>query len=330
MNIIKAPSQDEQIRQAIAKAIGLKELPKPDPKLRQWNKSELRFIKTEQLVTASKKLIKYVPPNCIGVIACFRSGAIPAGVVATMCHLPMYELSAQGIRPLSGGYRSSKLVKTGLPKGPYFLVDDTSHDGGQMARARRTLKDFDVVYSAVYVKKPETVDCYVEILPSPHLLEWNLIGGGNGILAGMAVDPRLRGFGIGLDFDGILCEDADFRHTDDDEQRVIEWIMNATPKYLPRYCAIPLVVSMRLEKHRKYTEAWLRKWGIRVKKLVLHPASSFKERDKNFNYIEHKGMTAKKYKCNLFIESDDRQAQGIANVCNCPVVVPDSGKIYMK
>lgn len=295
-----------------------------------WKKEDLKFIKLEQLVSDTRKLIKFIPPKCCGIICCFRSGAIPAGVLATNMHLPMFELTYTGLRPLTGGFRSSRIVNGKMPKGPYFLVDDTSHDGGQIRRARKILKNYDVIYSAVYVKNPKTVNYFSEILPSPHLLEWNLIGGGNGIMCGHAVDLRLRGFGIGLDFDGILCEDCDFQHKDEEEDRVIDWILNAIPKYMPRYCTIPLIVSMRLEKHRKYIEQWLEKWELKFNKLILHPSKSFKERDENFNYAEHKGLTAAKFKTSMFIESDDRQAQGIANISNCPVVVPNSGKIYLK
>lgn len=329
--IVRAPAsedQTEQFKAIIARALGLPKLPEPQKLERyNWKEGELRFVTTEQLVTDAKKLIQYVPSDCCGVITCFRSGAIPAGVVATTCHLPLWELTPTGLRLLGSGYRGARLPK--VPEGTFILVDDTSHDGGQMTRARRTLAKHKVIYSAVYVKKPETVDCYAEILPSPHLLEWNLLGGGNGLLSGQAIDPRLRGFGMGLDFDGILCEDSPFVHKDSEEDRVVNWILNATPKYLPRYSEIPLVVSMRLEKHRPHIEAWLKKWGLHVKNLVLHPANSFSERDKHFNFAEHKGLTAAKFKTTLFIESDYRQGQGIARKAGCPVIVPSTAKVYL-
>ena len=48
------------------------------------------------------------------------------------------------------------LVPTGRPK--FLLIDDSSHNGGAMTRARTILREHDVTFAAVYTLTPHTVD----------------------------------------------------------------------------------------------------------------------------------------------------------------------------
>lgn len=287
----------------------------------QWKPNEIEFVTCADLANDARRLVNFVPSDCQGIVAAPRSSLIPATIVATLTHLPMYSLQAGRLVALGSGGRGK--FKAG--KGRLFLVEDTSYGGGSISRCRSIL-GHSTIYSAVYARVQQHVDCYSRYLPAPHILEWNIFN--NTIIAGNAADPRLRGFGFGCDFDGVLCEDAHFPHTSNNEAEVIEWIRNARPKYITRFAPIPLVVSMRLEKHREHIQWWLDKWGIRVNKLVLNQCSTFEERDKLFDY-RYKGLEANKHRCTMFVESSEWQAQSIADLGGCPVIVPDVAKVVL-
>jgi hypothetical protein len=69
---------------------------------------------------------------------------------------------------------------------------------------------------------------YAQLLDKIHIFDWNIFN--NGIMAGRAIDPRLRGEGFMLDFDGILCPDPDRWHTDTDEATVQKWLRDVIPE----------------------------------------------------------------------------------------------------
>lgn len=297
------------------------------PHSRPFTSRDLEWISTQDLAEDALKLVQYVDPDTCGIIGVPRSGLIPAAIVATHCHLPLFELTRTGIRELGAGSRGGKW-KVPYQNRKYLLIDDSSHNGGAMLRARNVLNGVNVTYAAVYTLTPETVDVYSRILDQVHIFDWNIFN--NYILRGGAIDPRLRGEGFMMDWDGILSPDTTFRHTDKEEQRVIEWIQNVRPmRWIPRFSEIPYVVSFRLEKHRKYHEEWLNRWNIRVNNLVLHKASTFAERDSHFSVAEHKGKRFKETACTIFVESCPKQSKIIAEVSGKPVLCPVERKFYV-
>jgi hypothetical protein len=183
----------------------------------------------------------------------------------------------------------------------------------------------EAVFAAVYALTEGTADLFAVAAPGPHLFEWNLWN--NGLISGAAIDPRLRGK-IAFDFDGVLCHDTPFRHTDAEEEKAAEWYRTAPLKYRPTLVEIPLVVTFRLEKHRDVTEEWCRRWGVRIKRMVMHPAKTFAERDADFDVAGHKGTAFRESTCCLFIESDRNQAPIIAQAAGKPVIVPDTGEVF--
>jgi hypothetical protein len=296
------------------------------PHLRELRSEDLEWISTSQLVEDGLKLIQYVEPDTTGVIGVPRSGMIPAAAVATHCHLPLYELTGMGIRQMAAGSRGRNwIVPAGRPK--FLLIDDSSHNGGAMNRARTILREHDVTYAAVYTLTPYTVDVYARLLDKVHIFDWNILN--NGIVEGRAIDPRLRGEGFMLDFDGILCPDPDRWHTDADEKAVQKWLRDVRPmRWIPRLCRIPYIVSFRLEKHRPIIQKWLRQWRIPVDRLILHPAKTFAERDANFDVIEHKARRFKESGCSIFIESCPQQARVIADHSSKPVLCPSAKTFF--
>jgi orotate phosphoribosyltransferase len=295
------------------------------PHNRPLGPAELEWISTSQLVEDGLKLVQFVDESITGIIGVPRSGMIPATAVATHCHLPLYELTPKGPRQLEAGSRSISWGK--LPKPSRFLlIDDSSHNGGAMQRARQTLKDYDVKYAAVYTLSADNVDCYARLLDKVHIFDWNIFN--NGLMEGHAIDARLRG-GFMFDFDGVLCPDTPFPHTDDQEERVKAWLRDVRPmRWIPRFAKIPFLVSFRLEKHRQIIEGWLRKWRVRVGKLILHPAQTFTERDANFDVVQHKAERFRQSACTLFVESCPIQSEIIAKHSKKPVMCPSVGRFF--
>jgi hypothetical protein len=74
---------------------------------------------------------------------------------------------------------------------PFLVVDDTVYNGYAMHAARQRMANYPAIYAAVYVRPAQTqhVDIYGEILPSPHLLEWNLVN--SGMLTGRVQNPYI-------------------------------------------------------------------------------------------------------------------------------------------
>lgn len=288
-------------------------------------KGYIKYTTTEQLTRDTLKLIPLVPADCAGIVGVPRSGMIPASILATNLHLPLLELTDNGPRAMGSGYRGT-WIKFKPGKGPFFVVDDSTYCGGAMKRAREKMRKHKAIFAAVYSKTLGCADVHAgDCLLDCHIFEWNIFN--NKIVEGGAIDPRLRG-GICYDFDGVICEDPTFAHKDSEEDRVIEWLLNAPPKHLVRGVKIPMVISFRLEKHRSYIQQWLDKYQVQVQNLILHPATTFAERDKNFNCIEHKAERFKNSPHCIMFESDSRQAKMIAEYTGKPVIAIDKGLVF--
>jgi uncharacterized HAD superfamily protein len=135
-----------------------------------------------------------------------------------------------------------------------------------------------------------------------------------------------------MDFDGVLCEDCPPGMDGDDtprgNERYRHWLLTARPRRLPRMVRVPLIVTFRLEKFRKETENWMKKWSISCDELVMHPARSFAQRKRNWNAGVHKGETFRASTCGIFIESDSQQAEEIWKAAHKPVLALDTNVIF--
>ena len=282
-----------------------------------------KFTTTADLINASIRMIRKIPPDVTAIAGVPRSGLIPASAIATHMHLPLYEASHQhGIRELGAGSRGGTFSSR---EGRLLIIDDTVYRGGAMSRIRNITGN-EHLYAAIYVRpgKQSVVNLYSQLLPSPHLLEWNLFN--NGVLNGHCANPVLAG-GWGIDFDGVLCEDCPADGTDGDDSAYLDWMINAPPKQLPRLVEIPLIVTARLDKYRPQTLSWLKQHGIKFKRLVMHPAQTFSERNKVNIQRWKASILASTQHCG-FIESHDYAAQKIHSYWGKPCISLESGKVF--
>lgn len=269
-----------------------------------------RWISTARLTRDAVRLAALLPPDVAGVVGVPRSGMLPAGVIATHLHLPLYELTASGPRPVAAGSRGGTLYRQGAR---LAVCDDTIYGGGAMARARKAMGGRPAVYCAVYVR-PEARSsadlCAVE-LESPHVLEWNVLC--NGPAVGLSSDPSWRG-GVGLDFDGVIAHDA---HSGG---------AAGAPYLLPRSHAIKLIATGRPESARAETEAWLRRWGVKWRRLEMLPAGA--DPNDAAAIAAHKAGHYGPSGLGLFIESDPAQAAAIHAATSLPVACPLAERVW--
>jgi hypothetical protein len=269
-------------------------------------KRNLEWIGTAQLIADSIKLAGLLPVNASGIAGIPRSGMVPASVIATHLHLPLYQLTEEGVlERLGHGWRGRELGFS-QSSGPLVVVDDTVYGGNAMSKARASLIGTEAIFAAVYVRpeKRDAVDVFTRLLPSPHFLEWNMFN--TGCMAGYCQDT-IWGAGIATDLDGIICHDAESGGT------------LLTPYLVPRTHTCRLIVTGRPEADRVVTEELLRSIGCKWERLEMLQSGDI---------AEHKAKHFAASPCGLFIESDIIQAEKIAALSKKPVICPRAGKVF--
>lgn len=287
----------------------------------------VRFVSSAQFQKDILSLIAQIPPDITAIAGVARSGLSAATMLSMYLHLPMITIrqTMNDIVDTGNGWRLGGSRHIDPKKGKILVVDDTVMTGNSLKAIEPLIKSKvgKAVYAAIYVnpkalKKP---DIWAVDLPWPHILEWNVF---NSILSPASA----------MDFDGILCHDCE-PWMDDDGPNYLTFIRHAKPLYVPRRCPVPLIVTARVEKYRHETEAWLRRHGIQWHRLIMHPATSTREREKH-DIAEYK---AKHYSAwaktsswcpgpVLFFESEDRQAAKISLRTGLTTVCPATARVY--
>jgi hypothetical protein len=277
---------------------------------------EFHWVSTADLVRDSIHLAGLLPLDCSGIVGVPRSGMIPASVIATHLHLPLYSLIGNTLQRVhSEASRGAGVQGRG---GPLAVVDDTTFSGAAMQRTRGIIAAHGrrAVFCAVYVNplRPESkrvVDLYVRELPAPHLLEWNWAN--NGPMAGRWSDVPAYGAGMALDLDGIIVHDSESGGRP------------GSPYMLPRALPCKLIATGRPESDRAGTESMLRSLGVQWERLEMYPGDRLAE------WHEIAAFKARLFKdsaCGLFVESDRDQAERINQLSGKPCICPRAGVVY--
>lgn len=249
-----------------------------------------------------------------------RSGLIPAAYIALRRNIRLVDLSAllqNSGESIANAYmrQSNPIIKYNKPFGNKLLIvdDSTSDESVTFSELREKLKDtsLDITYGVVYrTSEKSKTDLYLRDVAQPRLFEWN-------IWRNRKLEKIL------CDMDGVLCEDWKTIENDNDEA-FANHVINAKPLYIPEWPIIAVVTS-RLERYRKATEAWLQKYEVKYTKLIMHPAETPEVRRKLNDHAERKALA---YKQNadslLFIESDKNQAKKIHALTRKPVLCTDT------
>lgn len=272
-------------------------------------RGEYEWVTSAKLAAEALDLAAKLPRGLAGIAGIPRSGMIPAAIVASHLHLPLFELAAGRLNLLGHGTRGV------LPgEGPIAVIDDTVYSGRAMARARSAMQALkrEAMFATIYCR-PETVksvDFHARLLPSPHLLEWNLLN--CAVLAGNSIDP-VFGRGVALDLDGVIVHDAQSGGP------------VLSPYLVPRTVAAPLIVTGRSEAARTETEGLLRAIGAKWSRLEMLPAVVPLTTE---TAAEHKARLYGESGCGFFVESCPIQAELIHRTSGKPVICPVAGKVW--
>lgn len=241
------------------------------------------------------------------VVGVPRSGIFPASVLATHLNIPFATLSdiING-NDLVSGFRSLR-SQSSPTKVKALIVDDSVNSGRQMQKVHNMMQNTTLEYKTMAVystsEGAKHIDYYLEEVSYPRVFEWNIL---NHEIATSAC----------YDLDGVLCANPS-PHDTSNENSYVNFIKNARPLHIPTH-SIRAIVTSRLEKHRKQTEAWLTRNGVRYEELYMLDGLSERQRLSLMMHAVFKSSIFKEIPAELFIESDKAQAIAIARICGKP------------
>lgn len=277
------------------------------------------YVTTERLAADSRVLISHLPPDIDLVAAISRSGLLPGSLAAYHLNTPLVTVNrSTGVLEPGSGRRMGGKATT-APR-HVLLIDDTAAWGQEMRDCapivRNAYPAVKVTRAVVYVSTgaARAVDLYVAELPGAHYLEWNWANSGHA--------ER-----IAFDFDGILCRDFTGAECSTPESYRTA-MATITPLHLPRRRPVPLIVTGRPESTRAITLDWLARHRVDVKRLVMWPGDAGPGGPAWQEAAKWKAGHFKASSCDLFAESDPRQAEAIAEASGKSVLCPIAGKVY--
>lgn len=252
----------------------------------------------------------YILPHDFDLIVGIpRSGMLPANLLALYLNKPYTDIDSFINGYIYGAGERSQFFKEGS-QNKVLVVDDSITSGAAMEKAKAKLKGlsdrFTFKYCVVYLEpgKENKVDYYFEGVPLPRYFQWNIF---NHTILEKAC----------FDIDGVLCMDP-APEQNDDGVKYIDFILNASPLYVPG-SKIGVLVTSRLEKYRKETETWLQKNNVKYGQLIMLDLPDREARMKANCHARHKADVYKSVKYNLFVESSLSQALEINAICKKPV-----------
>lgn len=247
----------------------------------EWS-SRIRFVTCADLAASAVRLASLLPPKVSRIVGIPRSGMMPAAIIASLLHRPLYTLRKDSVESVGGGAR----VWWGdIPdyEGVTVFVDDTTHNGGTIGHLKKLGAPINQGIMAVcYALNSDEVDVFAEVLPTPHILEWNL-------------SNAPWSSALAVDLDGIVCHNPPEQHV---------------PLYLFRRDAVKAIITARPTAERRATMEWLDRWGVLYRELVMWDGS---EADRwNPDLVgQWKAEHCRRLKCDFYIESEPELADAM-------------------
>ncbi len=237
---------------------------KKDLQLRQYldegssKLKESKFITTTDLVQDTLNLIKYIknPSMIIGIA---RSGLIPASILATVLHTPLWSIDQKTgeLFNLSGGARFDPLSI--VSDGIIYIVDDSSWTGVALKNTRKYVQELfpnkEIKTVCIYKSSITQEVDICELAPQHHFFEWNINN---------AVFKTVH------DLDGVLCRDFTIEEDSTDEFYIPTMETMLGTKCKPLKSPVNIITA-RLERYRPQTEKWLSEQGFTIGKLIMGP-----------------------------------------------------------
>jgi hypoxanthine phosphoribosyltransferase len=270
------------------------------------------YDQTERIVACLLDRVLLWAPQAVAGIA--RGGLVPATMAACMLGLPLLMIEWD---------RRCGLTRwIGLPPAAgarILLVDDACSTGVTMASVRAALLDWGYQCTTLTVLYDPDTTCYVPDASHPmrELFRFPWERGEATLIArtrrdnGAPSDLATERPFFGLDLDGVFLPDIPRAAYDGDLSAALERRKSLVPfAVLPPFSPErAVVITGRPECDRPQTEAWLARWGFRSLKLECRPDGVATDPPSVAHY---KAMTATRWGCTNFIESEPEQAIRIA------------------
>lgn len=267
-----------------------------------------------------------VPRDIDGIIAIERSGIIPATMISKYCNIRMTTyysfVNSDNIKDcFSKGMGS--FAKESKNSNKYLVVDDTICSGRQMRETINRLKqvhpEFDyitlVVYKDISNSKLFDIDIFFKERNSNLILsEWSFCSNT------LPVNTL-------FDFDGVFVVDPP---CDDNIEEYKRYLKSPNPKLniVIANNRTPInICSYRIKKYYKETLDFLVKYGYKPGNIYMYNADTIEERNKVPSYV-YKASVYKNPSYQLFVESNDYEAQMIARLTGKPVISIEGNKLY--
>ncbi len=257
------------------------------------------------------------------VVGVPRSGILAATLVSLTANIPMTDLDSF----LAGRVYTSGITKrwAGLDRQTsemrkILVIDDSIIGGTAMNDAREKIAAAgmkgDFIFAAVFglsLRHAET-DIVLDVVPHPRMFQWNF-------MHHMFLEQCC------VDIDGVLCLDPT-EEENDDGPAYEKFLSEARPLLGPTR-KIGWLVTSRLEKYRKLTEAWLDRHEIKYDHLIMLDLPSKAERQRLGAHGSFKADFYRKSNAILFIESEHEQALKIAKLSGKPVLCVESNMVAL-
>ncbi|TPI20575.1 MULTISPECIES: phosphoribosyltransferase [unclassified Mesorhizobium] len=257
------------------------------------------------------------------VVGVPRSGILAGTMVSLIANIPMTDLDSF----LAGRIYTSGITKrwAGLDRQAsemrkILVIDDSIIGGTAMRDAREKVAasgiEGDFIFAAVFglSLRHEETDMVFEAVPHPRMFQWNFMH--HVFLEQCCVD-----------IDGVLCLDPT-EDENDDGPAYEKFLAEARPLLGPTR-KIGWLVTSRLEKYRKLTEAWLASRDIKYDHLIMLDLPNKAERQRLGAHGSFKAEFYRKSDAILFIESEHEQAQRIAKLSGKPVLCVETNMVSL-
>lgn len=275
----------------------------------------MRYVTIRELSDMIRENFWKIPHDVDLVVGIPRSGLMVANMIALYLNKRLTDIDSfvKG-NVFECGERGRFVGKGTVHK--VLVVDDSVWSGGSMARAKAKLVPLSNQYGFVFASPivstqgKDFVDVFFEIIDDERVFEWNLFH--HSILENSC-----------MDIDGVLCCNPE---EDDDGEKYREFLKEAKPLFTPTV-TVDTLVTCRLEKYRKITEEWLKKYNVSYRHLVMLNLPDKEGRIKWGKHGEFKGEYYKNNNYSLFIESSYYEASIIAKVSNKPVMCVETNEL---
>lgn len=281
----------------------------------------LNFMSFNMLDRLLIQNLHRIPHDIDVVVGVPRSGLILANLISCYLNKPLTDVS---------GVIAGKLFDAGNTKNKtdwardfstvkkILVVEDSVYAGKSInqVKKRLALVNVEKIYLAAFVtpQAVNMVDLFFAVVPTPRIFEWNYMH--HGILKSCC-----------MDFDGVLCADPTPEQNDDGE-KYRDFLLNAPPKFIPSQ-PVGFIVTARLKKYAPETQLWLHKHNVRYGSLIMLNLDSAEQRRALGIHANFKAQVYSSIKNSpLFIESDPRQAQLIAQLSKKDVLCVENTALY--